>query len=499
MPIPEAIRQKLDQLSGRPGVYLMRDRLGKVIYVGKARSLNKRVRSYFQPARRGQMDPKTRALVDMAASLDVHEVKNETEAILLEGKLIKQYHPRYNILLRDDKRFLLLKLTRDPFPRFVLTRLKKPDGCRYFGPFIHSSALRTTLEHVRKNFHIRSCRPAEPGENDHRHCLNDILQHCSAPCVRRITAEEYQRWIERACLFLEGRDEEALQEMEKQMGDAARRRDYERAAILRDALHDLRATVKQSARKFVRDMPHPPSGGEDLHSLAEALGLDAPPRVIEGFDVSHIHGQHTVGSMVRFVAGRPSKRDYRHFNIRGKAPGPSAPSEGQNDDYASMREIAGRRYQRLTREGKPLPDLVLVDGGRGQLNATLAALEEVGVHLKVAGLAKEEEEIYLPDRPASLRLPSNSPALRLLQRVRDESHRFANARHEAWRRRRIRESILDDLPGIGGQRKQALLKHFGSLQQLSRATPDEIAAVPGLSRPLAEKLLRFLQVPPSDK
>ncbi len=543
MEVPPNIKAKLSNLSSRPGVYLMRDRFGRVIYVGKAKALNKRVRSYFQPGRFHQMDPKTRALVEMAADFDVHEVRNETEAIILEGKLIKEYKPKYNIAFRDDKRFLLVRLTRDPFPRFVLTRLQKPDGCRYFGPFIHSVALRNTLEYLRKNFHIRSCPPVEPSERDYKHCMNDILKHCSAPCVGRVTQEEYQRWIERACDFLEGRDEGALKEMEDDMTKAAGRKDYERAAVLRDALHDLRQTVKQSARKFARDMPRHINPETELAALQAVLGLEGIPRVIEGFDISHIHGQHTVGSMVQFVGGRPARAGYRHFNIKGvqrsalspqlsdvgaDAIGdPSGPRElipqseirpalrqrlsdyaralrrdgerrgenpkSNNDDFASIREIVGRRYRRLKDEGKPLPDLVLIDGGRGQLNYALMALQEIGVSLPVIGLAKDEEEIYMPDRAAPLKLPDSSPALHLLQRVRDESHRFANTHHEGWRRKQIRESMLDELPGLGAKRKAALLKKFGSLEKLRKATVEEIGMLPGFGGKSSEILWRFLR------
>ncbi len=505
MEFSNVIRERLSRLSSRPGVYLMRDKLGRVIYVGKAKALNKRVRSYFQPGRYHQLDPKTRALVSMVADIETFEVKNETEAILLEGKLIKQYRPRYNISFRDDKRFLMVKLTRDPFPRFVLTRLQKPDGCRYFGPFIHSSALRNTLEYIRKTFHIRACLPTEPGEKDYKHCMNDILKHCSAPCMNRISPEDYHALVERSCSFLEGKDEVALQDLEELMRKAAARRDYEKAAVLRDALHDLRTTVKQSARKFKRDMPRIRDFDGELVALAEALNLPKPPRIIEGFDISHIYGQHTVGSMVHFVNGRPAKAKYRHFKIKGVMVEDRDARTGrvlrsatvskafvQNDDFASMREIVGRRYRRLKEEGKLLPDLVLIDGGRGQLNVALMALKAVGVELRVAGLAKDEEEIYLPDRDEPLKLPPSSPALQLLQRIRDEAHRFANTLHEGWRKKQIRFSMLDELPGLGARRKAALLKKFGSLEKVREAGVEELQKVEGFGKKSAEILWRFL-------
>ncbi|MDD2709212.1 MAG: excinuclease ABC subunit UvrC [Verrucomicrobiae bacterium] len=497
MNINPTIREKLDKLSSKPGVYLMRDRLGRVIYVGKAKALNHRVRSYFQPARYSQMDPKTRALVDVAADLETHEVRNEAEALLLEGKLIKQFRPKYNILFRDDKRFLLVRLTRDPFPRFVLTRLRKPDGCRYFGPFSNSSALRNTLDYLLEHFHIRACRPPEPGERDYQHCHNDIIKHCLAPCVGRISREDYGVWVEKAAVFLDGGDEEALKELEARMLAAAAKKDFETAASLRDALHDLRQTVKQSARKFVRDIPLKTCGGE-LEELAREFGLSQPPRVIEGFDISHIHGQCAVGSMVRFADGKPSRADYRHFKIEGMGESQAAEQalpelpEALNNDVASIRQVVLRRYRRLRDEKRDFPDLILIDGGKGQLRAALDALAELGVKIPAAGLAKENEEIYLPGRGEPLRLPSTSPALQLLQRVRDESHRFANAFHEGWRRKQIRFSILDELPGIGASRKRLLLRRFGSLERLRKASVEEIREVEGFGGRSAEALWRFL-------
>ena len=307
------------------------------------------------------------------------------------------------------------------------------------------------------------------------------------------------RWVERACNFLEGRDEGALKEIENEMMKIAERKDFERAASLRDTLYNLRQTVKQSARKFAREMPRQSNPDVELATLAEVLELEEIPRIIEGFDISHIYGQHTVGSMVHFLNGRPIKANYRHFNIRGKGlenhtlSQPSISSSiSQNNDFASICEIVGRRYRRLKDEGKPLPNLVLIDGGRGQLNSALLALQEVEVKLTVIGLAKEEEEIYLSNQAKPLKLEGSSPALHLLQRIRDESHRFANTLHESWRRKQIRESMLDELPGMGVQRKRSLLQAFGSLERLRRARIGEISKVDGFGTKSAEILYRFL-------
>lgn len=477
------LAEKIRNLPNKPGVYLMRDRLGRVIYVGKARSLKKRVGGYFQPARRSGADPKLRALMDSIRDFDIEVVRSEPEALLLEGKLIKEYKPKYNVSFRDDKRFLLVRLSRDPYPRFALARLKKDDGCRYFGPFTHSGSLRRALEFILRRFGIRACHPALPGERDYKHCHNDILRHCSAPCMERISPEAYAERIEQACLLLEGRNPAVLEELEAEMKKAAASKQFERAAQMRDAVYDLRATGRHNQRKFVRDLPRASDPVAEMEALRTVLGLDRAPEVIEGFDISHISGTHAVGSMVRFVRGRPDKAGYRHYRIR---------SVQTVDDYASMLEIVGRRYRRLAVERKRLPDVVLVDGGRGQLGVAIAALNEAGVSIPVFGLAKEREEIHLPGAGAPVGLPENSPALHLIQRIRDEAHRFANAHHESRRREKIRESLLDEIEGVGESRKRALLERFGSVQRLRNARLEEIAAVPGIGSKMAAELKRFL-------
>lgn len=479
------LREKIDRLPNKPGVYLMRDRLGRVIYVGKANSLKKRVSSYFQPARRSSAEPKLQALVDSICDFDIQLVKNEPEAILLEGKLIKEYMPKYNVSFRDDKRFLLVKLTRDVFPRFALARIQKDDGCRYFGPFTNSGAVRRALEFILKKFGIRACQPANPGEKDYKHCHNDIIKLCAAPCIGRISAEEYAKRIEQACLLLEGKNPEVLRDLEAEMHRESGRKHFEAAAQLRDVIYDLRVTGRTNQRKFIRDLPRATDVGAEMSELKNVLGLDRLPEVIEGFDISHISGTHAVGSMVRFARAIPDKSNYRHFRIK---------SVETIDDYASMLEIVGRRYRRLRDEKKKLPDVILVDGGRGQLNMALAALKQVDVSVPVFGLAKEQEQIYLPESAEPIDLPENSPALHLIQRIRDEAHRFANAYHRSWRKKKIRESLLDDISGIGENRKKLLLETFGSVERLRKATVQELAAVPGVGEKMAAELLRFLSI-----
>src|ERR1700678_3457595 len=506
--------EKLRDVPHKPGVYLMRDRLNRIIYVGKARDLRKRLGQHFMPSRRANADLKTRALLDSVWDFETHLVRNEPEALLLEGKLIKDYRPKYNISFRDDKRFLLVKVNlSDPIPRFQLTRLKKDDGCRYFGPFAHAGALRSTLGWMRKRFGIRSCRTAEPGELDYRRCLDHIIKNCSAPCIRKVSLEEYRQKVLRACEFLEGESRELLEQLEAEMKSAAEKLDFERAAQIRNMLDDLRRTTKP-ARRFTRgSLPSTVDPATDLQSLADALLLAGPPRIMECFDISNISTTHVVASMGCFKDGVPDKSNYRRYRIR--------PVAGQ-DDFASMAEVVRRRYSRILLETKQispdlsefnqepvedavkrvpshpglvrLPDLIIVDGGKGQLGAACRELQRLGLTDRpIIGLAKEFEEIYRPGRPLPLQLPEDSGALQLLQRIRDEAHRFANGYHQLLMKKRIAESILDECPGVSENRKQSLLKQFGSVERLRKASVAEIAQVDGISTRLAEVIFQYLQ------
>jgi excinuclease ABC subunit C len=346
MPVAENIRKKLSALPHKPGIYLMRDRFGTVIYVGKARDLRKRVNQYFQPSRRMGWDLKFKALMEGIHDFDFHLVRTEPEALLLEGKLIKEFHPRYNVSFRDDKRFLLLKVNlNDPIPRFTLTRLKQGDGARYFGPFPNSGALRSTLALVRRQYHLRGCRPLTPNERDYRHCLYAHLKYCTAPCIANVTREQYLEQVQAACGFLEGQCEEMQERLGEEMKKAAVAQEYERAAELRDLLSDLRRTTNK-ANRFERvpySLPQAINPEKDLAELGEALGLPAPPQRIEGFDISNISGTFKVASLVSFRNGRPDRSNYRRFKIKTV--------EGQ-DDFASMAEVVRRRYTRVLNESK---------------------------------------------------------------------------------------------------------------------------------------------------
>jgi len=556
MSASEHIRKKLGTVPHKPGVYLHKDRFGTVIYVGKALDLRKRVSQYFHPSRRLGWDLKFNALVEATCDFDVHTVRSEPEALLLESKLIKEFKPRFNISMRDDKRFLMLKVNlNDPIPNFTFTRLKKDDGARYFGPFVNSGALRNTLAVARRQFNLRGCRVFTPGEADYKHCLYAHLKYCTAPCVGNVTREQYLEQVNAACNFLEGQSREMQGDLEEEMKKAAAAHEYERAADLRDLIRDLKDTWKKT-EKFARvpyNLPLAINPQSDLVELARILDLPAPPQRIEGFDISNISGTFAVASLVSFKNGRPDRANYRRFKIKTVT--------GQ-DDFASIAEVVRRRYSRLLneansgktimppsqkskhddageaipqelqklvdetsrrvkqeysgREGvspspnsttenvetatRPLasltnmPDLILIDGGKGQLGMACAELAKLGLEkIPVIGLAKEFEEIYLPGKSEPLRLGLDHPAVKLLQRLRDECHRVANSYNAQLRLKKISESVLDEFPGIGERRKSALLKKFGSVQRMRMATLEQLAEVSGFGGKAAEELKKFLE------
>lgn len=479
------IREKLRDLPDKPGCYLFRDRRGRIIYVGKAASLRKRVQSYFRDATLRSANPKLRGLVRSVADLDIVVVRNEAEAVLTEGRLIKEYKPRYNVSFRDDKRFLLLRAdSTEPFPRLKLCRIRRDDGAVYFGPYASAAAARATLDFVEKTFGLRKCSPRAPDGETYRHCINDIVRYCSAPCVGKVDAAGYSQRFEEACEFLRGKRPAHLKEIEEKMLEASRDMDFERAAALRDTLLSVRAAVRQNARVSSTPEMKRKRAIEGIRELRNVLDLRRIPRTIEAFDVSNISGTYAVASMVCFVDGIPKRSRYRRFRIRTV--------EG-SDDPAMMAEVVRRRFSRLLQEGEPLPDLVLVDGGRTQLGAARSELLKLGQpDLPVAGLAKKLEELHRVTEKRPVRLPADSPGLQVLQRLRDEAHRFAIAYHLRLRGRRIRESALDEIPGVGPSKKAALLKRFGSVSRLAAATEEELGSVPGIGRRLASTILEEL-------
>ncbi len=482
----EVFREKVRQLPDGPGVYLMKDRLGRIIYVGKAKSLKKRVSTYFQAGRGRALrhQPKIRTLIEMIADFEILEVKSEPEALLLEGKLIKQWRPKYNTDFTDDKRFLLVRLDLDAeLPRFVLTRFKKDTRSRYFGPFAHSSLLRKTLAMMRQKFgvlladtHPRNIAP------DTWQLYDDVRAELYG-WPNTVTTAEYRERVTAACAFLDGKSREWLASLRAEMSSRAAKQEFEKAAELRDVVLALEQTLART-RKFTRDLTKLQPNRAALQELQAALGLESPPVHMECFDISHISGTFVVASMVHFTDGRPDKDLYRRFSIKGFI---------GNDDFKAMEEVVSRRYRRLIEEQKPFPDLVVIDGGRGQVGAALKAF--VGLECAppaMIGLAKKAETIIFPDARAPLNLPLGHPGLGLLQRLRDEAHRFANTYNADLRSRKIRESVLDDFPGLGAKRKAALLEHFGSLDRLRAATAGQIAEAPGFGAKSAAQLHAFL-------
>lgn len=612
------VQEQLDTLPAKPGVYLMKDEAGEVIYVGKALNLRNRVRSYFHAS--ANRSPKVRRLASHIAQVDFIVTDSELEALILECNLIKEHRPRYNVRLKDDKRYPYIKVTwQEDFPTVQIVRRLQQDGARYFGPFTNSGAVHETLNLLRRLFQYLSCKRKITGK-DERACLYYYIGYCLGPCIGAVSREEYRAMMERLCLFLEGRTEEVISDLRARMMAAAEALDFERAARLRDQVRSVEQVVERQkivsatmadqdvialARQdgdacvqvfFIRQgkligreyfvlegtadeevqeilasflkqfydgathvppeilLPHEiteeaeiiqswlrsrrgadvllrlprqevdheliqmaatnaaetlahlraqwatdqAKSSEALAELQEKLGLEKPPARVECYDISNVQGTAATGSMVVFVKGVPHKSDYRKFQIKTV--------EGA-DDYAMLQEVIRRRLERrrtLASSPQPasareqtwaiLPDLMIVDGGKGQLGAVREVLAEYELdRLPVIGLAKEREEIFTPDRPDPIILPPGSQALLLLQRIRDEAHRFAIEYHRKLREKKSFASILEEIPGIGPRRRRALLKKFGSLEAIRQASVEELAASEGMNRTAAQRLKDYLQ------
>jgi len=476
---------KLSDLPSGPGVYIFRGISGKVIYVGKAVNLRKRVSQYFRRSSANFADPKFRSLVKSIAKREFYQTKSENEALLLETRLIKEYAPQFNVLMRDDKRFLLVKIDMgEKLPSLKLVRLRKDDGCRYFGPFPHGGALRETAEFLSARFGLKVCKNPEPDISDYRHCVAGAVGRCCAPCIGRTSEENYRSRIGEMIKLLEGGTKEIQAEVEEEMRREAGAGRYEKAAKLRDVAENIRSLFRQD-RKFFNAYIKTESGADSVSALQKTLGIEKTPSRIEAFDISNISGALAVASMVSFLDGRPDKRNYRRFRIKG---------ENTPDDFAMMNEVVGRRLRRLKDEGKPLPDLIVVDGGKGQLSSAIEAVEGAGCGgIQILGLAKREEEIFLPGRSDAIMLDRRSPALKLLQAIRDEAHRFAISYHRELRDRRIEDSLLDEIPGIGRKRKILLLREFGSVENIRKYSAGEIVRrIPGIGAKFADAIADFL-------
>jgi excinuclease ABC subunit C len=452
-------------LPDQPGVYLLKDAHGRLLYVGKALRVRKRVASYFHQPR---LSPRLATMMQRVADVEVRLTASETEALLLEAQLIKERKPHYNVAFRDDKTYPMLKVTQEPFPRLVVTRRRQADGASYFGPYPDAGLMHEAVRFLRRVFPLRTCArfPKSP-------CLEYHIGQCLAPCVGYIKAAPYQRIVNDLVAFLKGERDHLLRELTRRMEQAARGQRFEEAARLRDQIQALTSVVAAREKS---------AACGPLEQLQAALKLPRLPRRIEAFDCSHIFGDWAVGSMVVFSDGRPHKAHYRRFaieTVRGI------------DDYQMMREVIRRRYSGSLAATLPAPDLILVDGGTGQLSAALAELSALRLAIPAIGLAKRFEHIFLPESEEPVILLPTSPVLHLVQHARDEAHRFALAYHRHRRRRSLRASTLDQVPGIGPTRKQALLSQFGSLEALAQTTVEEVAARAHLPRPLAAAVLEL--------
>ena len=460
----------------------MRDRRGVIIYVGKAKSLRKRVLSYFRPGARHA--PKVRSMVESVFDLEFMTVRNEAEALLTEASLIKKHKPHFNILMRDDKRYLALRAdAAAEWPRFTCCRIVRDDGAMYFGPFPSSPVVRTAKDFVEKRYGIRECDAIRPDEETHRHCLADVIRTCSAPCLGRVSAEEYRARFDEACAFLNGERPGVIGEVAEKMREAAATGDYERAAKLRDTVFALKEMTKAH---FVRKTPkmREDDARRGIEELAAAIGLSAPPKIIECVDISNLFGQHSVASLVVARDGIPDGRYYRRFRIRTVAGA---------DDPRSMAEVVRRRYapESSLLGTSPRADLFVCDGGITQLRAARGVFSELGISdIPTIGLAERQEEIVLDDGRDNILLARDSQALFVLTRLRDEAHRFAITHHRKLRDRSIRESVLDEVPGIGEAKKLKLLSRFKSIYGIAKASAEEIAAAAGVNAVTAAEVLK---------
>lgn len=598
--IPPAIERKIPSLPDRPGVYIWKDASGRVIYVGKAKRLRQRVRNYFNAD--FSDNPKNRMLLRKVADLDTLVVPTESQALLLENNLIKEYRPRFNIALRDDKSYPSIAVTlADPFPRVLVVRRSDIPGARYYGPYTDVAVLRRTLRVIRRIFTVRSCNYKLPEDHPDRPCLDHHIGRCLAPCVEFQSREDYRRMIGDVMAFLEGKTLEVRASLRERMEDAAGRLEFERAAELRNSIRWLEQLERRQSVEIVggkdtdaigyardgadavgvilrvrdgkvvgkeqrflanlmgeRDeevltafivryyvpeedrasrvmLPFAPADFEQVqellaesrssipqrgigqrlveladqnarhlleslriesleaderaedpvYALGRDLGMAEVPRNLVCIDISTSQGKDTVGALVWFEGGRPKKSEYRRFRIKG---------EHQQDDFAAIQEVVARFITRRVNEEKVIPELMVIDGGRGQLSAARKVLTELQAPpMALVSLAKKEEEVFFPDRPVSLRLPRNAPSLKLLQRARDEAHRFAITYNRKIRKERTLTSELLNVPGVGPAKRRVLLERFGSLAGVRLASVDEIASVAGLSRRLAERILNTIR------
>jgi len=417
------------------------------------------------------MPPKTAALVSRIKDVDYITTSSSAEALLYECSLIKEKKPKYNVELKDDKSYPYLKLTvKEKYPRLFVTRGKKPDGAIYYGPYTNAGLLRKARAMINGIFLLRSCKTLPK-----KACLKAHIKQCLAPCDGSISKKEYKKLVDEVKLFLEGKKENLIKILSERMHETSKSLEYEKAVVLRDKIEAL--SLMWKGRK------PPPPLNKDISELKEVLGLSLLPTRIEAFDISNIHGKEAVGSMVSFFSGKPQKDEYRRFRIRDIR---------KIDDYGMIREVVRRRYTRLLKEGGRLPDLIIIDGGKGHL---LSARKELNIiaplKIPVISIAKENEDIYIEGRQKPLKLSRRNLALKLIMRVRDEAHRFAIGYHKLLRGKGLLHSVLDEIDGVGGQRKKALINRFGSYKRIKKASLSELKSVRGMDEKTAKKVTNY--------
>ena len=464
----------------RPGVYLMRDENGEIIYVGKAKSLRKRVSSYF---RHTHASPRLNKLVETIRDISTMRTETEIEALILENRLIKLYQPFFNVDLKMNERYAYIKITAEKHPRIIVTRVKMDDGAVYIGPYVRVSEVRALLRLVERYLPLRSCGGAEAKPQNGRPCMKYSLGRCLAPCCGLCTENEYRDRVADVALLLQGHGAELVERLRKRMDKAARELKFEEAAHLRDTIRAIWRVSRQQ-----NTIPEIPSGKDNfwevLNSMQKTFHLPVLPWRIDGFDISHSAGNFTVGVAVVFEQGYPNPSLYRKFNIRTV--------EGI-DDFRSMKETLTRRYKRCLEGQEPLPQLILIDGGPVQLEFAMQALDDLGIHnIPIISLAKEFEEVYMPNQKEPVRLDHTDPVLRLLQHVRDESHRFAITSHRTRRGKSFTRSKIEEVPGIGRAKAAMLITKFGSVRAIKDLPPEELAAAPGIGHAIAKRILAKL-------
>lgn len=478
----KGLKKKISELPLRPGVYLFLDRNGDVIYVGKAKSLRKRVQSYFR--HEGFSSPRLRKLVQSIKDISVIRTETEAEALIVEARLIKQYQPFFNIDLKMGERYPYVKITEEPYPRLVVTRHREKDGAVYIGPFVSAGELRQMLRLVERYFPLRICGSfSGKGQWQERPCVRHDIGRCPAPCAGLADPAEYRERVADIILLLRGQSADLVGRLRERMDKAASSLDFETAARLRDTIRSLWKISRRHV-SMVFSEPLDQDTWKSMVHLKEELGLANLPWRIEGFDVSHFSGGETYGVCVVFEQGLPNPSLYRRYRIRTV--------EGI-DDLRSIGETIERRYSRLLEETGTLPQLILIDGGPGQLDFALGRLRSLGLeNVPVAALAKREELVYLPGKKSPVRLKEGSMALLLLQRVRNESHRFAIAANRNAGRRRMSRSELEKIPGVGKIISSRLLSVFGSVAGVERADPEEVARIKGVGMKAARRIMSHL-------